>query len=101
MPILFYIIVIVYIIAINFYGILMLYFQKKAREEGDEENVSIGDARLFITGLLGGATGIFVFMFILKYRLKSIFLMVIMPILVAVNVYLIIQGLSNGYGLFV
>ena len=79
----------------------MLYFQKKAREEGDEENVSIGDARLFITGLLGGATGIFVFMFILKYRLKSIFLMVIMPILVAVNVYLIIQGLSNGYGLFV
>ena len=78
----------------------MLHYQKKARLEGDEENVSIGDSRLFITGLLGGATGIFAFMFIFKYRLKSIFMMVIMPILIAVNVYMIIMAFGNGYGIF-
>lgn len=89
----------VYFIAINFYGILMLHFQKKAREDGDEENISIGDTRLFITGLLGGATGIFVFMFIFKYRLKSFFMMVFMPVLVAINVFIIISVISGNYSL--
>ena len=84
------IVLLVYVLAINFYGVLMLHFQKKAREDGDEENISIGDTRLFITGLLGGATGIFVFMFIFKYRLKSFFMMVFMPVLVAINVFIII-----------
>ncbi|MBE7062132.1 MAG: hypothetical protein E7382_06345 [Clostridiales bacterium] len=91
------IVVIVYFVAINFYGILMLHFQKKAREDGDEENITIGDSRLFIAGLLGGATGIFVFMFIFKYRLKSFLMMVFMPVLVAVNVYIMISVLTGNY----
>ncbi len=98
---LFYIIIIVYIIAINLYGILMLHFQKKAREEGDEENIAISDSKLLLAGLLGGATGIFTFMFIFKYRLKSIFMMVLMPILIALNVYIIIQLFNNGFGYFI
>ncbi|MBQ3115665.1 MAG: hypothetical protein IJC07_01415 [Clostridia bacterium] len=93
------IVLLVYVLAINFYGVLMLHFQKKAREDGDEENISIGDTRLFITGLLGGATGIFVFMFIFKYRLKSFFMMVFMPVLVAINVFIIICVLSGNYSL--
>ena len=97
MPTLFYIILIVYVVAVNFYGILMLHFQKKARQNGDEENITISDGKLLLTGLLGGATGIFVFMFIFKYRLKSLFMMVIMPILIAINVYLIIASMRNGF----
>ena len=97
MPTLFYIILIVYVLAVNFYGILMLHFQKKARQNGDEENITISDGKLLLTGLLGGATGIFVFMFIFKYRLKSLFMMVIMPILIAINVYLIITSMRNGF----
>lgn len=97
MPTLFYIILIVYVVAVNFYGILMLHFQKKARQNGDEENITISDGKLLLTGLLGGATGIFVFMFIFKYRLKSLFMMVIMPILIAINVYLIITSMRNGF----
>ena len=91
------IIVIVYFLSINFYGILMLHVQKKAREDGDDENITIGDSRLFIAGLLGGATGIYLFMFIFKYRLKSFFMMVFMPVLVAVNVYLMISVLVGNY----
>lgn len=100
MPAIFYIITIVYLAAVNFYGIMMLRFQKKAREEGDEENLSVSDAKLIFTGLLGGATGIFVFMFIFKYRLKSLFMMVTMPVLIAVNVYLIITLFNSGFGFY-
>ena len=100
MPTILYILTIVYFFAINFYGILMLNFQKKARQDGDEENIAISDTKLFLAGLLGGATGIYVFMFIFKYRLKSLFMMVFMPVLIALNVYLIIMILNGGFGLY-
>ena len=96
MQTLLYILIIVYVIAINLYGILMLRFQKKARENGDEENITISDSKLFLAGLLGGATGIYVFMFIFKYRLKSFFMMVFMPVLIAHNVYLLVIFFSGG-----
>ena len=97
MPTLVYILVIVYLIAVNFYGILMLHFQKKAREEGDDENITISDTKLLFTGFLGGALGIFVFMFIFKYRLKSLLMMVLMPLFIALNVYIVVTGLSGGF----
>ena len=101
MPTLLYIVLIVYVIAINLYGVLMLHFQKKARKDGDEENIAISDTKLLLTGLLGGATGIFVFMFIFKYRLKSLFMMVLMPIFISINVYLLFQVFSGRFGFFV
>ena len=101
MPILFYIIIIVYIIAINLYGILMLRFQKKARQDGDEENIVVSDTKLLLAGLLGGATGIFIFMFIFKYRLKSLFMMVLMPIFIAINIYVLFLILNGEFGFFV
>ncbi len=100
MPLLFYIVVTVYVIAVNLYGILMLKFQKDAREEGDEENLAISDSKLLLAGLLGGATGIFIFMFIFKYRLRSLVMMVLMPILIAVNVYVLILAMNGGFGFF-
>ncbi len=101
MPTIIYVILIAYLISINFYGILMLHFQKKSRQQGDEENITISDGKLMIAGLLGGALGIFVFMFIFKYRLKSLFLMVIMPIFIALNVYLLIMAFNTGFWLYV
>lgn len=101
MPTIIYILLIVYLISINLYGILMLNFQKKAREDGDEENISISDGKLLLTGILGGATGIFVFMFILRYRLKSLIMMVLMPIIITLNVYLSVMLFRNGFGYFI
>ena len=101
MPILVYILTFVYIVAINLYGILMLKFQKKAREDGDEENIAISDTKLLLAGILGGATGIFIFMFIFKYRLKSLFMMVLMPVFIALNIYILIMILNGGFGFFI
>lgn len=101
MPFIIYLILIVYIIAINLYGVLMLRFQKKAREDGDEESIIVSDSKLLIAGLLGGATGIFIFMFIFKYRLKSLFMMVLMPVFMAINYYILFLLLNGGFGLFV
>lgn len=100
MPIVFYVVLIAYLVAINVYGILMLHFQRKAIRECNEEK-QVSDSKLFLAGLLGGALGIFVFMFIFKYRLKSLFLMVIMPVFIALNVYLVIALFRNGFGFYV
>lgn len=100
MPTIFYIVLAVYLFAINFYGVLMLHFQKKARKEGDEENIAISDFKLVLAGVLGGATGIFTFMFIFKYRLKSIFMMIVMPVLIAINIYLVVSLFNGGFGFY-
>lgn len=97
MTILANIVMITYIISINLYGILMLHFQKKARQDGDDESIAISDGKLLLTGLLGGATGIFVFMFIFNYRLKSIIMMVLMPVLIAINIYISVLAFSGGF----
>lgn len=95
-----YLLTATYIIAINLYGILILKFQKKAREL-DTDTDEITDARLLFTGILGGAIGIFIFMFIFKYRLKSLLLMVLMPLFIALNAYLIFLALNSGFGMIV
>lgn len=92
----FYILFIVYLIAVNFYGILNLGFQKRAREELDED-LKVSDFKLILTGIIGGALGIFVFMFIYRYRLKSLVFMILMPLFIALHVYLSIQLFSNGF----
>ncbi len=94
MPAIFYIIFFVYIFAINFYGILILNFQKKHLSTGDEKT-KVSDFKLILAGILGGATGIFTFMFIFKHRLKTLYLMVLMPVLIAINVYLIVLIFRN------
>ena len=70
----------------------MLHYQKKARENGDEENITISDTKLFLAGFLGGATGIFV--------LKSLFMMVFMPVLMVLNIYLFVVILTGGLGYY-
>jgi uncharacterized membrane protein YsdA (DUF1294 family) len=92
--ILLYIILIVYLLAINLYSVLLLKEQKKTIDDCLEHSEKINDGKIFFTALLGGALGIYVSMFIMKYRLKSMFLMVFMPVLIAVNIYLILLFIS-------
>ncbi len=91
------IIVLVYFVAVNVYGFLLIHLQKKANQENSEKQVS--DGKLFVAGALGGATGIYVAMFVFKYRLSSLFLMVMMPVLITINVYVLIFGFYNDFWL--
>lgn len=95
-----YIISAVYLLAINIYGVLILKFQKKEKENNIHDG-SVTDGKLFLTGALGGALGIYLFMFIYKYRLKSLFLMVIMPCLIALNIYVLVLLFNSNFGFMV
>ncbi len=92
----FKIILAVYLIAVNVYA----FFLVKTKNDEDDEDKSY-DGKFFITGILGGALGIYVSMFIYKYRLQSLFLMTIMPVLIAVNVYIIINLFLNNFGIII
>ncbi len=87
----------VYLFAVNFYGFMLIGAQKRAEEEGDACQVK--DGKIFVTGLIGGALGVYVSMFIYKYRLESLMLMVLMPLFIAVSVFLSIMLFSQNFGL--
>ncbi|MBQ7373514.1 MAG: hypothetical protein IJW64_03015 [Clostridia bacterium] len=93
-----YVLVSVYMIAINVYSFMLLNSQKKAEEDGECSKVR--DGSLFITAILGGALGIYVAIFALKYRTKSLFLMVFMPVIIVINAFILIQGFTNGFWIF-
>ncbi len=84
----------VYALAVNFYSFMLLRCQKTARENGED---SIRDIRLYVVALLGGALGIYVGMLCMKYRLKNFLLMVLMPILIAVTIYVIVLAFLNDF----
>ena len=96
MLILIRVLVITYIVAINVYSFLLIVFQKKQMEENSESKIK--DGKLFISGMLGGALGVYLAMFILSYRLNNLFLMVTMPILIVLTAYIIIVGFQGNFG---
>ncbi len=95
-----YIIFIVYILAVNFYAVVLLRSQ---RDEacGNETKMNSGDGKLILTALLGGAVAIYVSMFIMRYRLKNLLLMILMPVLAVVNVYFFVLAFRSGFTFFI
>lgn len=53
--------------------------------------------QLLLTGALGGAITVYVCMFLYKYKLKNILLMIVMPVLAAINVYFWYLLFSQGF----
>ena len=90
------IIVLTYVLAVNVYGYTLIYFQKKHVEEHSVSTIK--DGKLFVAGLIGGAAGIYLGMFLNSYRLHNMFLMIVMPILIVLNVYLLITGFVTNFG---
>lgn len=88
-----------YLIAINFYAFLLVKDLKDEYVDGEPNKSS--DGRLALTGLLGGALSIYVCMFVFRYRTRSLFLMLLMPILIVVNVYLTVLAFRSGFTFFV
>ncbi len=90
------ILLIVYVLAVNFYAFLMMREIKKEKKTGASADRTNG--KLALTGALGGAITIYVCMFVFKYRLNNLFLMIVMPILSVINVWFWFIAVKNGFG---
>ena len=90
------ILVITYVLAVNVYGYMLIFMQKKHIEES--KTTSIKDGKLFVAGLIGGATGIYVAMFVNSYKLQNMFLMIVMPILIVLNLYVLFVCFTSNFG---
>ena len=97
--ILLYIILTVYILAINFYSVLLIKAQRD--EFGDSNTHKTGDGKLILAAILGGAIALYVSMFIMKYRIKNLLLMIGLPVLGVLNVYLFFMAYRSGFTFFV
>lgn len=95
-----YIIFIVYILAVNFYAIILLKSQKDEYAD-DEAKMKSGDGKLILTAILGGAISIYISMFIMRYRLKNLLLMILMPVIGVLNVYFCVVAFRSGFTFFV
>ncbi|MCD8372906.1 MAG: hypothetical protein LUD27_06375 [Clostridia bacterium] len=95
-----YIIFGVYILAVNFYAVTLI---KSQRDEcgDDQSKMHAGDGKLILCALLGGAVGIYASMFIFKYRLKNMMLMILMPVIAVLNIYFMIVAFKSGFTFFV
>ena len=112
-----YILLIAYILAINFYAFLLIKSLKEeeAREELRRQAAPLSEleqpitpktrdrslGKLCITGALGGAITIYVCMFLYKYRRSDLFLMLIMPLLGVLNIYLFVLLFKSGFGFLI
>lgn len=95
--VLLYVIFIVYILSVNVFAIILVKSQK---DEAIDENgkAKSGDGKLILTAMLGGAIAIYVSMFVMRYRLKNLLLMLIMPVIAVLNVYFCIVAFRSEIG---
>ncbi len=79
-----YILLTVYIVAVNFYA---WRFVKAQRDSVDAGEPAAGDGKLFLAAIMGGAIALFVSLLAMKYRLSSFVLMVFLPMLAVFNIF--------------
>ena len=111
-----YILLIAYILAVNFYAFLLV---KSLRDkEKDSQNSTLPQnppdflnapvqkppqkylGKLLLTGMLGGAITIYVCMFVFKYKRSELLLMVLMPLLGVLNFYFWVLLFRSGFSFF-
>lgn len=92
----FYVLLSVYIVAINVYSVMLLISQRNEYLT-DESKLNSGDGKLILSALLGGAIGIYVTMFIMRFKLKNMLLMILLPVIAVLNVWLCVFAFRSGF----
>ncbi len=94
--ILLFVLLSIYIIAVNLASVLLVRRQYEEWQAGDE-TARKTDGKLILAAFLGGAAAIYVTMFCLRYRLSNLLLMILMPVLTALNAYCFYIGFRSIY----
>lgn len=111
--VIFYILLVAYILAVNFYAFLLVKTLKDEEREAEflRQGAPLTNAqnaadpaqkpqkplsKLIFTGVLGGAITVYVCMFLFKYKRSDLLLMVLMPLLGVLNIYLFVMLFRNG-----
>lgn len=92
--ILLYVLFATYAIAVNVYSIMLLISLKN--DYSEDEKPTQGDSKLLLSALLGGAIGIYVTMFITRFKLKDMTLMLLLPVIAVFNVWLTVTAFRSG-----
>jgi uncharacterized membrane protein YsdA (DUF1294 family) len=79
---------------------MLLISQKNEYFSGDEK-FNHGDGKLILSALLGGAIGVYVTMFITKYKLKNMLFMIAMPVIAVFNVWFAVLAFRSVTNFFV
>lgn len=88
--ILLYVLLAVYILAINFYAFRLLKTQREDWEDG--KAFSKSDGKLILSAFMGGAIAIYISMFLMRFRLSNLLLMILLPLVAVLNVYCFYLG---------
>ena len=90
-----YILLSVYIIAVNFYAFRLVKSQRDDFVAGGETGGK--DGKLILAAILGGATAVYLSMFAMRFRLGNLLLMISMPVLAVLNFYCFYLGFRGIY----
>lgn len=93
--VLLYIIFATYIAAVNVYAVTLLLSLRNDYIE-DETKPTQGDIKLLLCAMLGGALGVYITMFITKFKLKNMLLMILLPVIAVFNIWLTITAFRSG-----
>lgn len=81
---------------VNVYSVMLLLAQRN-EYMSDESKLNAGDGKLILSALLGGAIGIYVTMFITRFKLKNMLLMILLPVIGVINVWLCVVAFRSGF----
>ncbi len=91
-----YILLAVYLLAVNVYSFMLVKAQKRAATERNAAS-RFRYGKLFLAGFLGGALAAYAALFLLKFKTDNLLLMLLLPLLIALNVCLLVLLLRNGF----
>lgn len=86
----------VYIFAVNAYGFILVKLKSDDLSGGEKS----GYGKIIIAALLGGAVGAYVGIFVNKYGLDNIILMVFLPVIAVINIFILWQLYVNNFLFF-